>query len=100
MILLYHRVVRLDSDLHGIAVAPERFAEHLDVIRTRFTPVSLSRIVEDPEPTGPYGAKGVGEPALVGVAPAVRNAIANATGAHVDRLPMTPERVFLALRKT
>ncbi len=54
----------------------------------------VAMIVEDPEPTGPFGAKGVGEPALVGVAPAVRNAIANATGARLGKLPMTPERVF------
>ena len=57
----------------------------------------VAMIVEDPEPTGPFGAKGVGEPALVGVAPAVRNAIADATGARLGKLPMTPERVFGAL---
>jgi CO/xanthine dehydrogenase Mo-binding subunit len=57
-------------------------------------------IVEDPEPTGPFGAKGVGEPALVGVAPAIRNAIANATGARLGKLPMTSERVFDALHES
>ncbi len=59
----------------------------------------VALIVEDPEPTGPFGAKGVGEPALVGVAPAVRNAIANATGARLGKLPMTSERVFDALHE-
>jgi CO/xanthine dehydrogenase Mo-binding subunit len=54
-------------------------------------------IVEDPEPSGPFGAKGVGEPAMVGAAPAIANAIANATGARLRRLPMTPERVLAAL---
>jgi len=54
-------------------------------------------IVEDPDPTGPFGAKGVGEIAMAGVAPAVANAIANATGARVRRLPMTPERVSDAI---
>ncbi|MGI0028499.1 MAG: xanthine dehydrogenase family protein molybdopterin-binding subunit, partial [Nitrososphaera sp.] len=39
-------------------------------------------ILEDPEPTGPFGAKGVGEPAMVGVAPAIANALAAATGAR------------------
>ena len=59
----------------------------------------VAMIVEDPEPTGPFGAKGVGEPALVGVAPAVRNAIADATGARLAKLPMTSERVFGGLRE-
>ncbi|MDH3234144.1 MAG: xanthine dehydrogenase family protein molybdopterin-binding subunit, partial [Alphaproteobacteria bacterium] len=51
-------------------------------------------IVEDPEPTGPFGAKGVGEPAMVGVAPAVANAVASAADVRLRRLPMTPERVL------
>ena len=54
-------------------------------------------IVEDPEPTGPFGAKGVGEPPLIGAAPAIANAIANAAGIRLRTLPMTPERVLDAL---
>lgn len=54
-------------------------------------------IVEDPDPTGPYGAKGVGEPPLVGAAPAIANAIANAADIRLRALPMTPERVLDAL---
>jgi CO/xanthine dehydrogenase Mo-binding subunit len=54
-------------------------------------------IVEHPEPTGPFGAKGVGEPPVIGVAPAVRNAIAAATGLRLAELPMTPERILDAL---
>jgi CO/xanthine dehydrogenase Mo-binding subunit len=54
-------------------------------------------IVEHPEPTGPFGAKGIGEPPVIGVAPAVRNAIAAATGVRLAVLPMTPERVLDAL---
>ena len=54
-------------------------------------------IVEDPEPTGPFGAKGVGEPPLIGAAPAIANAIANAAGIRLRALPMTPERVLAAL---
>ena len=55
-------------------------------------------LVEDPDPVGPYGAKGVGEPALVATAPAILNAIAHATGARLLRVPATPERVLAALR--
>jgi CO/xanthine dehydrogenase Mo-binding subunit len=54
-------------------------------------------ILEDPEPTHPVGAKGVGEVSLVGAAPAIANAIFNAIGARVRTLPMTPERVLEAI---
>jgi len=54
-------------------------------------------IVEHPEPTGPFGAKGVGEPCLVGVAPTIRNAIAHAAGIRLARMPFTAERVLDAL---
>lgn len=56
-------------------------------------------VLEDPEPMHPVGAKGVGEPSLVGAAPAIANAICNATGARPRRLPMTPERVLDALEE-
>jgi CO/xanthine dehydrogenase Mo-binding subunit len=62
------------------------------------TPPEIHAIVlEDPDPTHPVGAKGIGEPSLVGAAPAIANAICNATGARVRALPMTPERVLNAL---
>ena len=54
-------------------------------------------ILEDPEPSGPFGAKGVGEPPLVGAAAVIGNAIANAIGNRVRILPMTPERVLDAM---
>jgi CO/xanthine dehydrogenase Mo-binding subunit len=54
-------------------------------------------IVEDPEPTGPFGAKGAGEIGIVTPAPAIANAIRSATGRRLDRLPMTAERVLAAL---
>jgi len=54
-------------------------------------------VLEHPEPSHPMGAKGIGEPSLVGAAPAIANAICNATGARVTTLPMTPERVLDAL---
>jgi nicotinate dehydrogenase large molybdopterin subunit len=56
-------------------------------------PEIIPLIVEDQEPTGPYGAKGVGEPALIPTAPAILNAIADALGERIFRLPAHPERV-------
>lgn len=54
-------------------------------------------LVESNEPNGPYGAKGVGEPALVPLSPAIANAIYNAVGARVKELPMTREKVLKAI---
>ncbi len=54
-------------------------------------------IVEEREASGPFGAKGVGEPGIVAVAPAIANAVAAATGARIRQIPLTPERVFRAL---
>ncbi|MEX1206046.1 MAG: molybdopterin cofactor-binding domain-containing protein, partial [Dongiaceae bacterium] len=54
-------------------------------------------IVESAEPLGPYGAKGIGEPALIPTAPAILAAIHHATGARLRRLPATPDRVRAAI---
>jgi CO/xanthine dehydrogenase Mo-binding subunit len=54
-------------------------------------------IVEDPEPTGPFGAKGMGEPSLAPTAPAILNAIANALGKRIDHLPANSESVRAAI---
>ncbi|HEX7735644.1 MAG TPA: xanthine dehydrogenase family protein molybdopterin-binding subunit [Ktedonobacteraceae bacterium] len=55
-------------------------------------------LVEIPSALGPFGAKGVGEPPVVPVGAAIANAIYNATGARVARMPITPERLFEALQ--
>jgi len=59
----------------------------------RLTPM----FVESHEPTGPYGAKGVGEPALIPTAPAIVNALAQACGTRIYQLPANLERVREAL---
>ena len=56
-------------------------------------------IVEVPSEEGPYGARIVGEPSIVGAAAAVANAVADAVGARVTEVPITPERVLRALGK-
>jgi aldehyde oxidoreductase len=52
-----------------------------------------SILIEDPSPIGPFGAKGVGEQALIPTAPAILNAIHHATGVRIRRIPATPDRV-------
>ena len=55
-------------------------------------------LVEAEDPEGPFGAKGVGEPGLVPTAPAIVNAIYDATGVMFKELPITPEKILKALR--
>ena len=55
-------------------------------------------IIEEAEPAGPFGAKGVGEPALVATAPAILSAIRHATGVTMRRVPVLPHRLWEALR--
>ena len=54
-------------------------------------------IVEVPSPAGPFGARGVGEPPIIPAPAAIANAIQDATGARLTELPMSPERIALAL---
>ena len=56
-------------------------------------------LIEDPEPLGPYGAKGIGEHALIPTAPAILGGIKHATGVAIHHLPATPDRVFSAIQQ-
>ena len=56
-------------------------------------------IVETNEPNGPYGAKEVGEGAILASIPAILNAVYDATGVLINELPLTPERVYKALKE-
>jgi CO/xanthine dehydrogenase Mo-binding subunit len=59
-----------------------------------------SILIEDPAPIGPYGAKGIGEQALIPTAPAILNAIYDATGVRMRRIPVTPDRLRAAIVKS
>ncbi|MGF7161185.1 CO/xanthine dehydrogenase Mo-binding subunit/aerobic-type carbon monoxide dehydrogenase small subunit (CoxS/CutS family) [Rhodoligotrophos appendicifer] len=62
-------------------------------------PAIKTILVEDADPEGPYGAKGVGEPALVATAPAILGAIRHATGVRMTRVPVLPHRLWEALQQ-
>jgi CO/xanthine dehydrogenase Mo-binding subunit len=55
-------------------------------------------VLESGEGMGPWGARGIGEPAMVPTAPAIANAVADAVGVRITRLPITPERLWQAMR--
>ena len=55
--------------------------------------------IEKPDPVGPMGAKGLGEHVLIPTAPAILNAIRDASGAEIDQLPALPHRVLAAIQK-
>jgi CO/xanthine dehydrogenase Mo-binding subunit len=56
-----------------------------------------SILIEDESPVGPFGAKGIGEQALIPTAPAILNALHHATGVRLHRIPATPDRVRAAI---
>ena len=57
-------------------------------------PTLHAGFVENPEPTSPFGTKALGEPPTCSGAPAIRNAIAQATGLAINRCPITPHVLF------
>lgn len=63
------------------------------------TPEIISFIVEHPTSEGPYGAKGIGEIVSIPTTPAITNAIYNACGVRVDRLPVDQEKIISALQQ-
>ena len=78
------------------------------MVNARFGPYKIYRADEMPnieaylvqtmEKTGPFGAKAIAEIPKDGVAPAIRNAIADAVGIRINSTPFTPERVWTALQ--
>ena len=87
----------------GLALMEEYFSGRTDNLHDYLIPTIgdippiTTYIVEDPEPIAPYGAKGVGEPALIATAPAIFGAIRQATGVRVDVAPCTPDRLRAAI---
>lgn len=69
---------------------------------TKFQQKDIGNIIVDfvdnYEPTGPYGAKSLGEIVIHTPAPAIANAIYNATGVRIRELPITSEKVYMAMK--
>jgi len=63
------------------------------------TPHFTTQLVENEDSEGPYGAKGIGEPATIATAPAIANAIYDAIGVRIFDLPITPEKILKALKE-
>ena len=55
-------------------------------------------VLESGDGVGPFGAKGIGEPSMVSIAPALANAVCNAIGFRIFDLPLTPEKIVKALK--
>lgn len=87
-----------DLNLRKGQIKNDRFSNYL--IPTSMDIPELEKIlIEDPESTGPFGAKGIGEPVMLGVAPAVLNAIYNAIGVRIKEIPVTPEILLKAIKE-
>lgn len=82
---------------NGIMVNPN-FTDYV-IATTADKPEYDITFIEKPYAEGPYKAKGMGEVPLIGVAPAVANAIRNACGARVRSVPLLPEKIWKELRK-
>ena len=69
------------------------------ILTIKDVPKITSILVETIDPNGPFGAKGIGECAMVPTAPAIVNAIYDAIGVRIKDLPATPEKIFDGLKK-
>ncbi len=87
-----------DINLSKGKMKHDRFSNYL--IPTAMDIPDLEKlIIESPESTAPYGAKGIGEPVMLGVAPAVLNAIYDAVGVRMTTIPVTPDNLLVAIKE-
>ncbi len=73
--------------------------QHYEVVNAYDMPDYDLLLIEDPEPTGPFGAKGVGEVATAPIAPALGAAVNHALGTHITHYPITPPIILEAIAK-
>jgi len=93
----------------GMALMEEQVIENGITLNPNMTgyivPTSMdvpefeSRLIENADSEGPYGAKGIGEPVIIGASPGIANAIYDAIGVRITDLPITPEKIIKALEE-
>ncbi len=96
--LMEHHRVKRDGPEAGLHDAPSLLDYRIPT--SMDCPEFVSLIVEANDPEGPYGAKEAGEGPLHPSLPAIANAIYDAVGVRLDRLPFTPDRVWKAIRES
>ncbi|MGC9191622.1 MAG: xanthine dehydrogenase family protein molybdopterin-binding subunit, partial [Conexivisphaera sp.] len=92
----------------GLALLEELVVSEGRVVNGSFEDYRLPRVTDmpevdvvsvgEPDPEGPFGAKGVAEGPVIPTGPAIANAVADALGVRVRELPLTPEKIWRALR--
>jgi len=87
----------MKTDDKGRIINPE-FSTYI-IPTAKDQPEIVPIIVEHPYPDGPYGAKGFGEQPLMGIAPAIANAVQDAVGVRIRDLPLTAEKIWQRLKK-
>ena len=94
----YSYAVYEDLGLKDGQIKNNKLSKYL--VPTALDTINLKKIIiEDPESTAPFGAKGIGEPVMVAVAPAILNAIYDATGVRMKEIPVTPEKLLKAINE-
>ena len=100
--------------MQGIATAlyeDMRFDAKGKMLNTNFTDYKIPTAMDVPEeiipilvevaqPDGPYGARGVGEHTMIPAAPMIANAVENALGIRLKSMPLTAEKIAIAIKKT
>lgn len=88
-----------DLNIQNGKMKNDKFSKYL--IPTAMDTLDIEKIIiEDPESSAPYGAKGIGEPVMIPVGPAILNAIYDAIGVRIKELPVTPERLSKAIKES
>lgn len=90
-----HEELRMDE---GRIINPT-FADYAIPFAQQTPPIEAI-LIESPSSMGPFGAKGIGELALFGIAPAIANAVESAIGKRITELPMSPENILKALESS